>query len=57
MLEFITKARLAQLRDGLPLSLNFMSPVTEPYFMLDALYSIPVSNFNLCIGLKTFSLR
>lgn len=45
MLEFIAIVRLAQLRDGLPLSLNFMSPVTEPYFMLDALHSMPVSNF------------
>lgn len=43
MLEFIAIARLAQLRDGLLLSLNFMSPVTEPYSMLDTLYSI--SNF------------
>ena len=44
MLEFIAIARLAQLRDGLTLSLNFMSPVTEPYSILDALYSI-LSNF------------
>ena len=44
MLEFIAIASLAQLRDGLPLSLNFMSLVTEPYSMLDALNSIS-SNF------------